>query len=329
MKPKSRKQKRSELDENDGEISTNKKSKSSNAAAEIVEALQQEIEAKSLAEAETSHPSDRRAMKWKRRTRVLVLCSRQVDYRSRHLAIDLRNMMPHAKSDCKFNRKRGLAELNSMAEMKNCSKIMYFEGHNKKDLYMFMADHNIGVTAIFLVHNICTMAELKLTGNCLKASRPVLSFDNSFNDSALLRLYKELFVGVFSTPQYHPRSQPFIDHVYTFTLVDGKIWFRNYQIVKTDNKESSGAAEIGPRMVLEPIKILSGSFDGTVIYKNRSFLTPNATRRFEKQQMQKKSYNKLLDQMHYTEKKKRKGKVMEFDDETDFMFKEGILSDAE
>ena len=34
-----------------------------------------------------------------------------------------------------------------------------------------------GPSAKFLVENIHTLEELKLTGNCLKGSRPLLNFD--------------------------------------------------------------------------------------------------------------------------------------------------------
>ncbi|KAG8172581.1 hypothetical protein JTE90_010696, partial [Oedothorax gibbosus] len=45
-----------------------------------------------------------------------------------------------------------------------------------------------------LIENVHTMEELKLTGNCLKASRPILSFDNSFDKEPHLMLLKELFI---------------------------------------------------------------------------------------------------------------------------------------
>lgn len=36
----------------------------------------------------------------------------------------------------------------------------------------------------------------------------------------------------FATPNHHPRSQPFFDHVFSFSVTpDLKIWFRNFQIV--------------------------------------------------------------------------------------------------
>ena len=46
---------------------------------------------------------------------------------------------------------------------------------------------------------------------------------------------------VFSTPQYHPKSQLFVDHVFNFSIADNKIWFRNFQIVE----ENAELAEIG------------------------------------------------------------------------------------
>lgn len=81
------------------------------------------------------------------------------------------------------------------------------------------------------------MKELKLTGNCLKGSRPLLSFDPSFNEPHW-KLIKELFVQTFGTPNHHPKSQPFHDHVFVFSVLDNKIWFRNYEILSMDGKLS-------------------------------------------------------------------------------------------
>ena len=132
------------------------------------------------------------------------------------------------------------------------------------------------------------MNELKLTGNCLLGSRPLLSFDpvrlllqkiamvdfyvrgfiaimsriskdfilrifvpsnlsfppifvfyspfifflflQCFTGSPHYSLIKELFIKIFSTPYYHPKSKPFIDHMFHFGLLDNHIWFRNYQV---------------------------------------------------------------------------------------------------
>lgn len=78
----------------------------------------------------------------------------------------------------------------------------------------------------FAVH---TMAELKLSGNHLKGSRPVLSFDAAFDEQPHLQLMKEMFTQAFATPRRHPKSKPFHDHVISFHILDNRLWLRNYQ----------------------------------------------------------------------------------------------------
>ena len=46
------------------------------------------------------------------------------------------------------------------------------------------------------MENVHTKGELKMTGNCLKASRPLLSFDKNFDAHPHLVLIKELFIQV-------------------------------------------------------------------------------------------------------------------------------------
>lgn len=146
------------------------------------------------------------------------------------------------------------------------------------------------------------MEELHFTGNCLKGSRPILSFDASFDKEPHLRLLKEIFLHIFGVPKTSRKVKPFVDHVMGFTLADGKVWIRNYQISETEpsktkpgedaeketiaKSKSKGKAvetelslvEIGPRFVLTPIVILEGSFGGPVIYENKEFVSPNQVR---------------------------------------------------
>jgi len=212
--------------------------------------------------------------KWTNKERVLIFAARGINFRGRHLLSDLMNMMPHSKTDSKMQKRESLFAVNEIAEMKNCGKCLLFEGRKKKDLYLWAANVARGPSVKFEVENIHTMAELKMTGNCLKSSRPFLSFDQSFSASTHLQLVKELLVQIFSVPNHHPKSQPFFDHVFTFTLVDDKIWFRNYQILE----ESGSLAEIGPRMVLNPIKVFDGSFSGQTLWENGAYVTPNSKR---------------------------------------------------
>ncbi|EDO26224.1 predicted protein, partial [Nematostella vectensis] len=74
-----------------------------------------------------------------------------------------------------------------------------------------------------------TMDELKLTGNCLKGSRPILSFDEHFDKTPHNVILKEMFIQIFGTPLNHPKSKPFVDRVMTFSIQDNRIWVRNFQ----------------------------------------------------------------------------------------------------
>uniref|UniRef100_S4RGY9 Ribosome biogenesis protein BRX1 homolog n=1 Tax=Petromyzon marinus TaxID=7757 RepID=S4RGY9_PETMA len=131
-----------------------------------------------------------------------------------------------------------------------------------------------GPSAKFLVQNVHTMAELKLTGNCLKGSRPLLSFDPTFDTVPHYAILKELFTQTFATPHYHPKSQPFVDHVLSFSIADHRIWIRNFQIVEEDGQ----LVEMGPRFVLQLIRLFQGSFGGPTLYENTHYLSPNTVR---------------------------------------------------
>ncbi len=213
--------------------------------------------------------------KWRNRQRVLVFGSRGIGARDRHLMDDLRSLLPHSRADSKMQRKETLFAINEIAEMKNCNKCLFFEGRRgRQDLYLWASSVARGPSAKFQVENVHTMAELKMTGNCLRGSRPLLTFDQSFEKEAHLRLLKELFTQIFSVPNHHPKSQPFFDHVYTFSVVDDKVWFRNFQIVEEDGS----LAEIGPRFVLNPVKVFDASFSGRTLWDNPRYVTPTAHR---------------------------------------------------
>lgn len=154
------------------------------------------------------------------------------------------------------------------------------------------------------------MEELHFTGNCLKGSRPILSFDAAFDADPHLQVIKELFTHIFGVPPGARKSKPFVDHVMGFTVADGKIWVRNYQVSevektgldkdgdadmedsdaeskkkksKKSKSEASrdtdiGLVEIGPRFVCTPIIIQEGSFGGPIIYENKQFVSPNQVR---------------------------------------------------
>lgn len=226
------------------------------------------------------------------RQRVLVISSRGVTYRHRHLINDLTQLMPHARKEPKFDSKKDLWQLNEVAELYNCSNIFFFEARKHQDLYLWISKPPNGPTMKFYVQNMHTLDELNFTGNCLKGSRPILSFDKSFTDSPHHELIKEMFTHTFGVPPNARKSKPFIDHVMTFSIVDNKIWVRNYQISETEEardnlkagEESMSLVEIGPRFVMTLITILEGSFGGPKIYENKQYVSPNVVRAQLKQQ---------------------------------------------
>jgi len=227
--------------------------------------------------------------KWTNKTRVLVISARGIGFRGRHLMQDIHSMMPHSKTDSKMQRKESLFDINEIAEMKNCEKCLLFEGRKGKDVYMWASNVPRGPSIKFEVENIHTMAELKMTGNCLRASRPLLSFDKGFTTTPHWQVVKELLGQIFGVPNNHPKSQPFFDHVFSFSIVDNKVWFRNFQILE----ETGSLAEIGPRMVLNPIKIFEGSFNGQTIWENSRYVTPNSKRALLKKAASQKYQDKV------------------------------------
>ncbi|XP_045492964.1 ribosome biogenesis protein BRX1 homolog [Colias croceus] len=209
-------------------------------------------------------------VRWINRQRVLVFAARGINHRHRHLMEDIKKLMPHHKTESKMERSKNLYVVNEISEMKNCNKCILFEGRKMRDLYLWMSNIPNGPSVKFLVENIYTMGELKMTGNCLRGSRPLLSFDPQFAKDAHYSLLKELLIQIFGVPKHHPKSQPFFDHVYTFMILDNRIWFRNYQILSEDG----ALAEIGPRFVLNPVKIFSGSFGGSTLWENPKYVSP-------------------------------------------------------
>lgn len=50
-------------------------------------------------------------------------------------------------------------------------------------MYLWIGKYPNGPSAKFQLQSVNASTELKMTGNCLKGSRPILSFDKSFTPS--------------------------------------------------------------------------------------------------------------------------------------------------
>lgn len=220
---------------------------------------------------------------WINRQRTLVVTSRAVSHQERFLVNDIIALLPHAKKEVKIEKNIAREELTEVCFNHSCKNALYFE-HRKRDLILWLFKTPEGPLAKFQVRNIHTLTEIKLTGNCLKYSRPLLSFDKSFDTLPHLKLLKEMFKNTFNSPKNHPKTKPFYDHMICFYNVNNHIFFRNYQIVnelkekflETDDTDKLQLIEIGPRFSLNLIRIFEGPLGGRTIFENEHYIPTRA-----------------------------------------------------
>ena len=98
----------------------------------------------------------------------------------------------------------------------------------------------------------------------------------------------------------------------SFFVVDGRIWVRHYQLVYDGNTNTAPPSdesipsipgtppgvtlvEIGPRMVLCPIRVFSGSFGGGTLWENADYVSPNALRAEMKASRGREYVNRQID----------------------------------
>jgi len=239
--------------------------------------------------------------KWINRQRVMVVSSRKVTHQERHLMKDIINLLPHAKRECKIEKNIARDELCEICITNSCKSCLYFE-HRKREFILWLFKVPEGPSIKFQLNNIYTLKEIRLTGNCLKYSRPLLSFDQSFDVFPHLKLVKEMLQQTFNTPYQHPKSKPFYDHMLCFYNVNNTIFFRNYQILNElggkfcneDDFSKIKLVEIGPRFSMKIIRIFNGVIGGPTIFSNPFYMSPMS--------LIKKNYNKFIERKIKQEK---------------------------
>ena len=138
---------------------------------------------------------------------MLLLGSRGINHKTRHLIEDLNKLLAHTKSEAKFHKQNSFKEINEIAELKNCQNVMFFEARKKQDTFLWLSPSpEEGPSIRFLVENIHTLAELRFTGNCLAKSRPVLSFHADFDSKPEWKIVRSALEKVFNVPRYHPKK---------------------------------------------------------------------------------------------------------------------------
>ena len=110
---------------------------------------------KSLSNSKAPKVSSTNGTSIRNKQRVLILSSRGVTYRHRHLLNDLYSLLPHSRKDAKLDTKTKLYQLNELAELYNCNNVLFFEARKGKDLYIWMSKAPNGPTVKMHLQN-CT-----------------------------------------------------------------------------------------------------------------------------------------------------------------------------
>lgn len=189
---------------------------------------------------------------------------------------NLRDLIPHAKREQSMNSK-DFVELTEIAADRFCDTVGVFETRHKRvssECYFWIATMPNGPSINFFVSDAQSIENLRLIGNSLKGSRPILQFDPRFNDGGILEIAKWSLQRLFSVPFEDPHSKPFVDRTMSFIVESDSIVIRHYQIQWGENGEETELAEIGPRVVLEPNYVLAGAFRGHKIWSNADFVSP-------------------------------------------------------
>ena len=242
--------------------------------------------------------SFRRTMTNKRQTnmqKLLLIGSRSISGRDRHLLQDLGGLLAHGRPHPKLDVRQDVGTaLQELCDMHRCNGAAFLEGRKGGTSYLWLAQAPEGPSIKFQLYNVHTADELRMVGNCLKYSRPLLHFDAEFDSVPHLRIARALLTNTFNTPRYHARSKPFVDHVVCFFVLAGKIYFRHYQIIEQANG-SFALTEIGPRFVMDPQVLLQGCVRGAVVWRSDTAVAPSEVRRTRKERaLEKVKYNERL-----------------------------------
>ena len=220
-------------------------------------------------------------LNWINKTRTLIVASRGITHQERHLINDLVSLIPNAKKEYKIEKDIAREQLVEICYNHSCKYCLYFE-HRKHELVLWLFKSTEGPLIKFKINNIHVLNEIKLMGNCIKYSRPLLSFDKNFQKLPYLKLIMEMLIQAFNSPKGHPKTRPFYDHILSFSFIDNNIFFRNYQILNEikekykneDSEEKINLLEIGPRFTMEIIRIFNNALGGKTLYLNKNYISP-------------------------------------------------------
>ena len=266
---------------------------------------------------------------------VLVIGTRGIKARSRHLMRDLQRLLPHSVLGSKLDTEEdGIAGVAGACEDADCATALLFDARDPRRLYMWVAACPDGPSAMFRVRNIHTATELNFDVRRCGGVRNLLVFDKAFDASVDRRLLKTLLTRALSVPRgaakrvavsgasgaaaaadeaeassdgehsdasdaedgveegdddeqadadelddasqleqprrKKPAGVERVKHVLSFSWLDERIWVRVYRIGPDAVTGAMDVKEIGPRFVLEPVRIIASAFGGAVLHTHPS-----------------------------------------------------------
>lgn len=282
-----------------------------------------------------------------RESSVLVLGTRGLKARHRHLMRDVLRLLPHGVPGSKLDTEdNSLLGAVSACEDANCGTALLFDARDPRRLFLWAASCPNGPSAMFRVRNVHTASELNLEARRCGGVRNLLAFDRAFEASADRRLLKALLtralgvprgaakrvvaaakggapaaeegeggsdeeeevpeddededggsdeeqdevdaakdrdatldrLGMAAAPRKRRRASAAtpsgsverVKHALSFSWVDERIWLRVYRIGPDSVTGALDVVEIGPRLVLEPVRIIASAFAGAVLHTHTS-----------------------------------------------------------
>ena len=133
---------------------------------------------------------------------VLVLGTRGLKARHRHLMQDILRLLPHGQAGAKLDaQESGLRGVVSACEEADCSSALLLDARDPRRLYLWTAGCPDGPSAMLRVQNVHTVAELNLAARRCANVRNLLAFDSSFEASSERRVLRALLTRIFSVPR--------------------------------------------------------------------------------------------------------------------------------
>eukprot|EP00965_Chrysotila_dentata_P186029 6141971-Pleurochrysis_carterae.AAC.1 len=199
----------------------------------------------------------------------LVLSTRGIKARHRHLLRDVLRLLPHANVSSKLDTQDGLGSVCQLCEDQDCSTALLLDARDPRRLYLWAANCPDGPSIMFRVMNVHTVAELKFDARRVNGVRNLLVFDVSFSKSPEKQVIQALLTRAFSVPAKASRKAQrlhAVRHAISFSWLEGGVWVRVFRIDRSEiDQEKIELNEIGPRFVLMPVRIISGGFYGAIL----------------------------------------------------------------